>query len=723
MRYLMATCAAAMLVLGAGTASAAQKDQSYRTELPKITPKRWQQAPKAIPKPRRITGQDYLNFIRKTYLKAEQSKAKVAGSPDAAHQGEFAREQAFIYKLMTDPKYAKRAMKFIRGDYAYLTEGKGKDRPTDFVMMSKAVECYHWLKGGLTPKDKALCKKWLLLLDKRYGAHEYGASNRPAGRAVGLAAINHWWPDSERHEFRAAYAEQVWNDWWKYRDNDENACGYNSHFLKYMALWVEVLGKHEEVYQDPAAKKMIYRYLAQVSPLGVMPHYGDGVGWAGSIGDWIGLFETWGTVYKDGQFRWAAHRLFEYAVEHEEQLWQWGNINYYVMNGLMTALFAADDSIEPVQPKVLCTLTTRKACRFTSREERTKTHYGVAMVEKTIPDKLLLRTGWDLDSTFAMVELNPPMGHGHLDAGSVNCLVSKGSVLLTDTPYLVKGHEFHNCFQARRNNPPDRNWGQSLEAHCRMTITPEDVATDGPNGAARIRIDNYMGEPLTLVRRVLLLGDAGLLVRDTITATGPFDGAIGPAWQTTHVYGKQGFNWANTCQATLPVAYIWDPKYLMQVTNRPWDLLVWFAPREGTKMQVGDVRTDTSGLVVKEKVLWNNFAKRVWHRSAASLKAGQSRTFTTVLMPHAPTGDATFLAKGISVPVDVPTAGVVKLTPSGGTTLWAGANDSGKLVTAGPIQTDAKWFLIRMSGNQVLTHWSAGGKTLKVNGKPLTVGP
>ena len=74
---------------------------------------------------------------------------------------------------------------------------------------------------------------------------------------------------------------------------------------------------------------------------------------------------------------------------------------------------------------------------------------------------------------------------------------------------------------------------------------------------------------------------------------------------------------------------------------------------------------------------------------AAQLRPGRSARFATVLIPHAPTDDATSLAAGVKPLLDTHDAAVIELTGADGERLLAGFNDSGKVIKAGPVETDA----------------------------------
>src|SRR3970282_519791 len=105
---------------------------------------------------------------------------------------------------------------------------------------------------------------------------------------------------------------------------------------------------------------------------------------------------------------------------------------------------------------------------------------------------------------------------------------------------------------------------------------------------ARVHVTDYQNGTTTLDRRVFFLGKQGLWVRDTVTAEQPTAATVGPAFQFVGVYPAKGENWGHACQASVPVTFIWNDQFMMQFTNRPIDLLVFFMPKPGAKLVLDD---------------------------------------------------------------------------------------------------------------------------------------
>jgi hypothetical protein len=135
---------------------------------------------------------------------------------------------------------------------------------------------------------------------------------------------------------------------------------------------------------------------------------------------------------------------------------------------------------------------------------------------------------------------------------------------------------------------------------------------------------------------------------DETTFHEPFRAEVGPAWNTQHVGDARGPNWINTWFS----AHYFGGQKLFDVP--PWDLLVWYAPRENTMLKVLPEQADK--VQAESRVFPTRYA---WEGDVA---AGTSQQFVTVLLPHAPLRNAAPLAAGIAALVDRPGVAAVQVT-------------------------------------------------------------
>jgi hypothetical protein len=704
------------LVLAGVGARAQEELPWYRTEITVITPERWQQPVPPIPEPTTVTREDYLEYITRTWEKQREYWLERAGDPQVKRQYVLARREAFFYRVTGDEQRALNAMQFIRGSLGYWTEGPGVERGTGFNVLYPALQAWEWIEDcpALTDDDRETAKQWFLTIEAKAERFEYGAMNRSAGWAMARDILARKYPDLPGNDERLEYADTVWSEWWPFRDTAENAEGYNGLWLSYVIPWAEARGV--EVWDDPEFERLCYRFLPQVTPIGVMTAYGDGPGFNSHPGHWMEVLEELAAGFDDGRFRWAAHRLFEWTVAREEAMEQWGNINYNVADALMAAWMVADDVIPAVMPETESTVTMRQDMEFVSRDERQRTMRHDRLREGEVPNKLILRTGWEPDASFAQVELCRPMGHGHGDAGGISAYVSQGSVLLSDTPYLVKDHRWHNCFTLEQWPQPEGRWRWRATEFAQMQTEVERFETSALGTYADLRITDYMQQPAAVRREIMMLGDAGIWIEDTVQASEQYHARFGPAFQTVAIYGERGPNWVNTCHVTVPVAFIWELQYMMQWPNRPWDLLVWFEPTGAGEMAIDDVTHDDTQYVVTDPLM-NNFKWRVAWREEADLLPAQPRSFASVLVPHAPTPDASQIAAGIETMRGEDWSAV--RVPDGESVVWAIRSDTGGSVQVGTVATDAELAMLRVSGGEVQAHWVVEATELTVGDETI----
>src|SRR3989338_3208938 len=547
---------------------------------------------------------------------------------------------------------------------------------------------------------------------------------------------------------RADYANQVWSDWWTTRDTAENSDHYHQswwHDITGLAINSEKLCLRDEamcppieggvaaMYQDEGVFNLVQRFLNQTSPLGIFPNYGDGMGLNEDPGTWIALFERWATAYHQvsqqtgdrydqvsRRSKWLAHQLFDWTVNWTDTLTserdQWGNINRWLAEGLMDEGLVVNNIIPNELPETTASVLTTRHQTVHSGKPNYPQELLPDPPDPQIPDKLVLRSGWHPDDMYALVELSSPFawGHGHDDTGSINLLTSNGSVLLSDTPYLIKDHKFHNAFQLIRNNytVPVGHGGRNLYKMVSTVPVHKEASKHLQATYSQIRIDDYMSyvdapAKAALDRKIFFIKNKFVWVNDTITNTSDpianstedeLNAQIGPAWQTVSIYGKRGVNWINTTMNSIPISDIWNNYYLMQWENIPQDLLLVFPDLNGAReLQIDNVTNDDSGFVAIQ-MLKNNLRFRIWHREKKAwlpMQPGASEQFSTLLIPHQPTADSSSLAEKFTTVLNTPETNVLLYSEDPNTSLWMGINDTGITVQFDQIQTNAKRFLIK----------------------------
>jgi len=417
------------------------------TELTPITSARWTTPIPAVPVPLSVSKNDYRNFIDQTYASQAAYINTNAGSNQISYQYQWACYAVSYLLITNDADWATLAMRCVRGDLAYRTSGPGATQNSGFNVMAQAAWVVHNLHNSphVSSQDKEDMRLWMFKLEERMAQWELGAMNRSIGSALGRELMAKLWPADPDAVSRQTYADTVWNSWWTHGDIAENSDNYCALDMQYIIWWIDIKG-NSSIYSDNKMINLADRFLEYATPVGCIPHFGDGCGWNTSPGTWIFLMEKWAAVYNDGRFRWIANRIFEWTLDGESEMWQWGNINYDTMRLIMNAHLVSNDSITPVKPSSSSLLSYRKKLLINCDMARDDSGYYSLVTEYDMPDKIIFRTGWEPEATMTMIELCTPTEHCHNDTGSINSMIHGGSMLLTAPGYQSKDHSMHNAF-------------------------------------------------------------------------------------------------------------------------------------------------------------------------------------------------------------------------------------------------------------------------------------
>jgi hypothetical protein len=165
---------------------------------------------------------------------------------------------------------------------------------------------------------------------------------------------------------------------------------------------------------------------------------------------------------------------------------------------------------------------------------------------------------------------------------------------------------------------------------------------------ARVDVTRYQGYEATQQREFLFVKNRFVLVRDDTAFHDTFRAEVGPFWNTQHIGDIRGTNWINTWFS----AHYFDDTLLFE--EQPWDLLVWYAPRENTRLKVMPEKASDGQR--RSRILPTQYS---WQ---GDVRPDQRLQFTTLLLPHAPMRDASKLAEGITVLADRPGLAAVQIT-------------------------------------------------------------
>ena len=190
-------------------------------------------------------------------------------------------------------------------------------------------------------------------------------------------------------------------------------------------------------------------------------------------------------------------------------------------------------------------------------------------------------------------------------------------------------------------------------------------------------------------------------------------------WNTQNVGPQMGATWANT--------FFTAPRANVSLHTPPQDLLVYFTPQPGCRLQVIDrTAADPRAGDVPAQLRY------VWR---GVTQPGQKLLFTQVYYPHAPsmkkalsnapgaarTADllGTAGADGIHVLLDTLETTVLSFTFDPDRAEWVVSNPGGQTVTAGGLSTDARYLYVDTVKGEVKSISAVAGTFAALEGKDV----
>jgi len=429
----------------------------------------------------------------------------------------------------------------------------------------------------------------------------------------------------------------------------DNSSGYHWVGFRYPVWWNMAFDTLEQLPTEQRWVEALSRWRRYASPSGAVPNFGDTSGWNTGIGEALGYYELMGRLTGDGRFRWASHRIAEYLYNH---FWprhdQYHGPRDAVAEGFCEAWLYADDSVEPKPAEQGSEVTFRTRIVDETEEDKASRPgwSGAKLSDELIPDKLILTSGNDPQRLWGLVELLPRGGHCGDLPGHIVTMMVHDSALLAGQGYYERSQDFNNVV-----------WVEDMEgltADPRPLRTQVPIFVDDPNVTwARLVTEPYAGLPITSVRDIVFIKNGFMLIKDRITFHADMKVRVGPCWQTRDLGPQCGQDWFNTYYEWIYHTGLGLGKGVHAYRNPAWDLLVRYAPRPDTRVTVLDRYEDNpyrmSGTQLRQS--WTGIAR-----------AGESKTFTTILLPHPPDFDVTGYADWARFVVDDDNTTLVQAT-------------------------------------------------------------
>ena len=598
-----------------------------------------------------------------------------------------------LWRLTGEPRYAEWVRAGLETAMAY------QKRTHDVSQLTRLIPLRHFVwqhdpDTELAPPgiEQDFAAAWAYLAEHPtdWMYTEWGYHNRCWHRYATMRLIAHFAGQAGHAVPQAVQDYITWHDerLVSIGDTTDNSSGYQWVFFKYPVLTHQALGTLETLPQQPGLLAAVTRYRQYASPSGAVPHFGDTSGWLTGVASALGYYEMMGSLTGDGRFRWQAHRIAEYLYNHF-----WPHHDQYhmprdsVAGGFCAAWLWADAAVAPVAVSAKSRVIHRpRVVDLTPDEEGSKPGLRSGKVTaEQVPDKLLLSSGSGAQDLWAMVELLDNGGHCGRLPGHIVTLLRHDSALLAGQGYYERSQDFNNVV-----------WVEDLEG---IAADPRPVRTEIPVLVedpaltyARVRVRRYGRLPITSVRDIVFVKNGFVLVRDRLTFHATMKVRVGPCWQTRDLGPACGKTWFNTYYDQLYHTGLGLGRGVHAYRNPAWDLLVAFAPREAYRQSVLD-RYDDNPYRVSPLQL-----RQCW---SGIIRSGESKVFTSVLLPHPPAFDVKPFVEDVEFLVENDSAVLarvrVKLDPRRDwyDTYWVQLQDGAEEIATGEWRSNARLAVAR----------------------------
>ena len=417
-----------------------------------------------------MTFADYLAFVKPEVEAGWPRFAYHVTHKSTSLGGGWFQEYGLRYaayaKVTGDPVWITRAQEmFEMADAAY--------KANNYAGLGWInVPLLYYYKQYLTavdawkPEYDAMVKDWVTRAFAWNGTTWRGMNNWGLSSAIRGAVLHYWLGEQipNRAEWDAHEAD-VWGDFLtNIKDIDENTTNYAPWDLWVILNYLDMKGKTELIRTDPQLRALYERYMLEVSPSGARPQYGSTNGWHDSPWVYMYLFERVAQITGDGRFKAQARLMWNYSVRHVEDWHQYHLVTDGAITWLTRILAEVPDNdaaIKPVPVEPTSVLTMRAKMLVLTPEERLATKEYQRTLPERVPGKIVLRGSMsrdphDVNSMFALIELNDEAGHCTARPTSVNCLMAQDAVLLASQGYYEQDAQYHNMVQIGRASCRER---------------------------------------------------------------------------------------------------------------------------------------------------------------------------------------------------------------------------------------------------------------------------
>jgi hypothetical protein len=665
-----------------------------------------------------VNREVYIETIKRWKMHTSGGRPVYESFCDTGPFGGYAPRHAFVgavvFKATGERRFGEKVKEQIKDFHRALKE-QVAEKGMNYWYMHYPVLLemeYRILDEGgiLTAEDREWWREMILLMNRTihvWGTkptYWRGSQHRSQGEGVmkRLAAIRY--PDVPEADEWTDYSNTVWQDWWEFRDTSANDTGYFFGMTFPVVIGAHLMDR-KEVFTDPGMDPFWERLLHTISSEGAVVPYGAHGGWNSHAESLLWMFELKARYSKDGRFRWAAHRIFNYLMFQAERLQSHHQPMHWSKFGMALAWLFADDSIKPVPPKKTSVITWRKeTLRVRGKEgakrylknldpnpERAQICCNLLITRERKPHKLVFRSGWNPGDLFMLVDLFPR--HEPMNPGGVLGIMRHGSALtmtltskaVTDWHNMLMVEDLSGIASVRSNENPD-----TVDSY-RMEVTIPVFTDHALATHAVTRTTDFIGFPMMNEREFFFVKNRFVVIRDRAHFEEAFLARLGPTWFAENIGPQVGPNWANTFMAS--------PKtHGIALKNPPWDLLIIHAPKSDRELilRQRDVSKSSARFTSTENLIRN--------RWQGVTRPGQVVQFSQLLLPHAPTRKPEELASKVEFVADDHDKTVIRIQAANDREEWVVLNPSESIVEFGKLKTDAKHAYVDVRGGRVIRY-------------------
>jgi hypothetical protein len=666
-----------------------------------------------------VTKDDYLKFVAEMSRTTMTAYAQLVKDP-WKYGPDYGVTAAYLYLVTKDPFFGD----FAKNAFAATCKWVAANPKAGWVHTENLWLMVKFMResGQLTAADEPRIRELLVTSARNVCLGSYDWEKAPYRRGSGHSSLGpataRWYAaraylDIPERELFTRYFTLTWNDWWQYRDTSYNDTSYRALWMTIVLECAYLTGEKEEIFTDPEAKKLWERILYTIAPNGAVPNYGDTNGWAASQGYYVFFMEYLATKTRDGRFKTAAHRAFDYMLNHSVNLRDYHFEYDQMVHGAMLAHLVADDTVKEAPLDARSRLLTRKELvrmKLGGKMEFGNYAYNFAPGPRDVPDKIIFNSDGTDTGLWAMIDTCDDADHDIPGTpGNVTALLSEESVLGCHQGYMDRDLVYHNVLLLE-----DLEGTQYAQKNAVHTTVPAfyDAKTAS---YARVRVTDYAGFPVDTERQCFFARNGYLLLKDTMAFRSPMRCRLGPCWQTQQIHPVYGATWVDTSIPSLYLTGLGTGGGLHRWKNPARDLLVYNTPQANSTLELVNRYAEQP---------WRVLPLRLRYAWKGQVNAGDRRHATMLLLPHAPVVNPAEIAAGIKTVADTVDLTVLHITAMKDRDEWVVLNDTGGPITAGDIATDARQAEVtiitgRTPARRVLM---VGGTFLKYKGETIATG-